>query len=483
MKTKIFLLPLILLLQISVYSQVWTDPVDISNADYNMDNQPDICIDNNGVLHCVFTHKENLYWRKIMYSKSTDDGTTWSDPVCISQNDELSMMDARIVSDSDNVLHVCYTYNSMDPQNTLIFYTTYVNEEWETPYNISPGMPNSDYNLIEIDYNDNIHFIWIYANYTLYHRVYNVVSGEWSEPYCPYPGQAYWGLHDLKIDSLNKMHCSGSYIGEDQGLDDLRVIYFYNNQGVWSDKTFVSPETILGSGTIGLGIDIDSTNLSHIVYRQQDPFTSVGYNNDSTMYTFSHGDVWSLPDLVVNDPVDQRIVIDQCDRVHIVDREKLGDGGKIVHYQWDNGWYGYQVDSSSVNIMNPMIYEKNNTLYLVYYNCNSMEDCRVRFTKNVLPVEISDDFFPVKEFTLSPNPSDGIVNIEFSTLKSEHLVCNIYDINGRLIYTFPDSEYIPGKHSLQWTGVDQENKKIPSGTYVIVIQSGKKLVSKPVIIN
>jgi hypothetical protein len=388
----------------------------------------------------------------------------------------------QVVADSNDIIHVSYVYNTMDPNNTLIYYTKFEDGVWCTPVNISNGMNNSDYNLMDLDNENNLHVIWAYLNHTVIHRVLDLETNVWSEMYAPYPGADFWGLHAFKIDKLNRIQCAGSFIGDDQGLDDSRVTYFYNDQGLWSDKTFVSPKTIHGNGTIGIAIDIDSISIPHISYRQKKPGT-YGIDNDSTMYTFSHGSSWSTPDLVVNDPIEQKIVVDKSDRVHIVDREKLGDGGKIVHYYWDEDWIGYQIDSAEINIMNPVLYEKNNTLYLVYYKCNTHEDCRVRFTKNVLPVEISDEFFPVKEFAISPNPSDGIVNIEFSTLKSERLVCNIYDINGRIIYTFPDSEYISGKHSLLWTGVDQENKKVPRGTYVIVIQSGKKLISKPVIIN
>ncbi|PJF32818.1 MAG: hypothetical protein CUN57_03905, partial [Phototrophicales bacterium] len=60
------------------------------------------------------------------------------------------------------------------------------------------------------------------------------------------------------------------------------------------------------------------------------------------MYTFYDGTAWSEPELVVNDPYEQQIAIDHYDRVHIIDREKLETGYKLVHYQKINDlWQGY----------------------------------------------------------------------------------------------------------------------------------------------
>jgi hypothetical protein len=77
-KTACILLP-VLVFMMTAGAQNWTNPVNISNMP-GLDNQPDLCIDKNGTLHCVFTHKLASNWRKIYYSKSTNDGATWTTP-------------------------------------------------------------------------------------------------------------------------------------------------------------------------------------------------------------------------------------------------------------------------------------------------------------------------------------------------------------------------------------------------------------------
>jgi hypothetical protein len=100
-----FLIPLFLLSFYSsfTFAQTWSDPINISSLP-GLDNQPDLCIDNNGILHCVFTHKIASNWRKIYYTKSTDDGITWTTPEDISLNPDTSLMNPHIVADTNNIL-------------------------------------------------------------------------------------------------------------------------------------------------------------------------------------------------------------------------------------------------------------------------------------------------------------------------------------------------------------------------------------------
>ena len=94
------------LLMISILSaQEWSGPINISNT-VEQDYDPEFCIDNDGVLHCVWSFKIEQNYRKIYYSKSENDGETWSEPYSISQNNELWMASPKITSDSQNNLYI-----------------------------------------------------------------------------------------------------------------------------------------------------------------------------------------------------------------------------------------------------------------------------------------------------------------------------------------------------------------------------------------
>ncbi|MFP4471447.1 MAG: T9SS type A sorting domain-containing protein [Bacteroidales bacterium] len=156
---KHFLLHIIAFISIALNlsGQSWTEPVNISPNLPGLDNQPDLCIDKNGTLHCVFTHKLDNNWRKIYYSKSTDDGLTWTTPEDISLNPDTSLMNPHIVADTNNNLYVSYDYNTGNPAMTVIYLTTYNGNQWNDPFVVSEGLYNSHRNLLVIDNNSRVY--------------------------------------------------------------------------------------------------------------------------------------------------------------------------------------------------------------------------------------------------------------------------------------------------------------------------------------
>ena len=87
MKTKfVFNLSFLIIFIVIIFTataQQWTQPLNISNSEYP-DYFPDMCIDTSYVLHCVWVKQFEMNYRCIYYSKSSDQGETWSNPVKIS---------------------------------------------------------------------------------------------------------------------------------------------------------------------------------------------------------------------------------------------------------------------------------------------------------------------------------------------------------------------------------------------------------------
>ena len=127
-----------------------------------LDNQPDLCIDKNGTLHCVFTHKLESNWRKIYYSKSTDDGASWTTPEDISLNNDISLMNPHIVADTNNNLYVSYDYNTGNPAMEMVYLKSFDGSLWSEPMLISEGLYGSHLNLIFIDNNNRLYIFWNY---------------------------------------------------------------------------------------------------------------------------------------------------------------------------------------------------------------------------------------------------------------------------------------------------------------------------------
>ncbi|MCD4789953.1 MAG: T9SS type A sorting domain-containing protein [Bacteroidales bacterium] len=466
---------ILLFLSLSLPAQTWTDPVNISNMP-GLDNQPDLCIDKSGTLHCVFTHKLESNWRKIYYSKSTDDGQTWTTPEDISLNNDISLMNPHIVADTNNLLYVSYDYNTGNPAMTMIYLKTFDGIQWSEPFIVSEGLYSSHQNKIYVDHNNRLYVFWTYQTSLFYYRYFE--SGIWSEAVCPYPGDYKWLMISSVVDDINNLHCAGAFLDTGQPPSQSRVIYFKYDYlyEEWSDKSFISDATNTASG---IDIDLDNQNNPHITYRQKNYYS--GQYNDSTMYTYFNGNSWSAPELVVNDPYEQKIAIDPYNRVHIIDREKLETGTKLVHYQkYNDLWQGYIIENSEIVVGNPKVIENNNILYLVYMKCFEDDDCRIQFTKNYLLTGSFSYENWIEYVNIYPNPFKSETTIEFKTEKTQQINISIYNLNGKLIKTLKNEYIKPGEYRTIWNGKGKNGKEVNSGLYLIRLQSGRKIITKAV---
>lgn len=157
MKTKYIILWLCIT-PILALTQTWSEPVTIFSGGLN--RFPDITIDKHGVMHCVWAHKLQTNFYKIYYSKSTDNGLTWSVAQDISQNNSLWMYNPQIVADSNNILYVSYDYNTGAPNNTLILIKKYDGIQWSDSDTISVGLPGSMDSRLLVDNNNKLYCFW-----------------------------------------------------------------------------------------------------------------------------------------------------------------------------------------------------------------------------------------------------------------------------------------------------------------------------------
>jgi hypothetical protein len=459
-------------------AQTWTTPINISSNMPGLDNQPDLCIDKNGTLHCVFTHKLGQNWRKIYYSKSTNDGLSWTTPEDISLNPNTSLMNPHIIADTNNKLYVTYDYNTGNPAMTLIYLKTFDGNQWSDPFVVSEGMYNSDYNEIYIDNNNRLYVFWGFQNHLTYYRYYE--NFVWSDTICPYPGNHLFGINPAVIDNNNNFHFTGAY-AESYPPVHQRVIYvkYIFNEDLWSEKTFVSSYTMLGSND--LDIDIDNQKNPHITYRQKKYYS--GQYNDSTMYTFFNGNNWSEPELVVNDPYEQKIAIDPYNRIHIINREKLETGTKLVHYQKINDmWQGYIIDTTVFYLGTISLMESYQKLYIAYYWSDEEGEGDIYFSSYdiITGQKGSNSKMVIQDLNIYPNPFNTETTIEFTTNIAKQINISIYNLNGKLIKTLKDEYFTPGKYRLIWNGKAENGKEVNKGLYLVRLQSGRNIITKPV---
>jgi hypothetical protein len=455
------------------YSQTWSDPINISNLP-GLNDQPDLCIDKNGTLHCVFVHKLASNWRKIYYTKSINDGEIWTTPEDISQNPDTTLYNPHIVVDSSNNLYVTYDYNVGDPAAIQVKLKSFDGIQWSVPFTVSDGIYSCYRNKLIIDKNDRLYVFWGYSEHWTNYRYYE--NGQWSDVFSLYPEQGTMETMSVVVDNENNLHCIGW--GYSNG-GPYAIYYSYIYDDFWTDWTIISPPTDFGA--VGGGdIDLNNDELPAITYRQKTYGT--GQNNDSKMYTYFDGTDWSEPELVVNDPYEQQIAIDTYNQIHIIDYEKLEIGTKLVHYQKINDlWQGYIVDYAN-NLTNFLdLTEKNEKLYLVYNKSDVPSNANVYITKfNIITGIDSNTSKVFDEFKIFPNPFITETIIEFRTSKEEFINISIYALDGKHIVTIDERKFSTRIYKYNWNGKDKNGKEVNSGTYLIRLQAGRQIITKPV---
>ncbi len=409
-----------------------------------------------------------------------DDGETWTTPEDISLNEDLSMMNGHIVADTNNNLYVSYDHNIGNPALTMIYLKTFNGIQWSEPFIVSEGFYNSDHNQLVIDNNDRIYCFW-YREHNSYYRY--IEQGNWSEVIIPYEDEYYWLVGPTVVDNQNNLHCSGYYLEPGQSWDKIKVIYFQylQNEDYWTDKTILSDETYIGSDN--LDIDINNQHYPNVDYRQKTYNT--GQYSDSTMFTANNGMYWSVPELIVNDPYEQRIIIDPYGRVHIFDREKMENGTKLVHYQkYSDYWQGFIVDSASNSVGMPALLKTELFINLAYKYSGVANDGDILFTKYDIETGINSLSKEnlIDNFKIYPNPFTTQITIEYELSEEKEIDISVYNLNGQHIKTIYKGNTQPGRYRHIWNGKGENGKEdwVIPGLYLVRLQWGRNSVTKPV---
>jgi len=99
-------------------------------------------------------------------------------------------------------------------------------------------------------------------------------------------------------------------------------------------------------------------------------------------------------------------------------------------------------------------------------------------------VSVVDDILPQKvELEQNyPNPFNPKTEISFTMSMQDRAILSIYNIKGQKVKTIMDSQMIPGKHTLTWSGKDSMGREVSSGMYFYKLTVGKISYQKKLIL-
>ena len=112
----------------------------------------------------------------------------------------------------------------------------------------------------------------------------------------------------------------------------------------------------------------------------------------------------------------------------------------------------------------------------MFYNFNSPMLVRFESQSYSSSVNLADENFIPSQFKLRPNfpnPFNPTTNIAFDLPKNDHVVLEIFDLQGRHIVTLLNEQLNAGVHSLTWNGRDQNDNLVTSGIYLCTVKTSR----------
>jgi outer membrane protein assembly factor BamB len=88
-------------------------------------------------------------------------------------------------------------------------------------------------------------------------------------------------------------------------------------------------------------------------------------------------------------------------------------------------------------------------------------------------IKTSENTVPAKNSLLSPypNPFNNTTKIRYTLKDQQNVKIAIYDMIGREVYSIYAKNQNNGYHEINWQGLDRAGKVLPSGLYIIKIET------------
>lgn len=109
------------------------------------------------------------------------------------------------------------------------------------------------------------------------------------------------------------------------------------------------------------------------------------------------------------------------------------------------------------------------------FKLDSCSILKIKYWSEIPIQEDVVDYSTMINLSVYPNPSEGIINVNYNLVEPEQVKFEIYDPQGKIIYSKDMNTQDAGYHSEQ---IPLE-ATIPSGVYMLRINIGRNLIVKP----
>lgn len=457
---SLFLLLFFLLTSFSnlCYSQTWSARLIISGADRCVN--PDLAIDKYGGLHCVWVQVFGSDITRILYSKSLDNGSSWSNPIPISTNNDIWHGDPHIVADTNGNLYVTYDYDVGAWPDVKICYKKFdaVSQQWGPQIEIGTGYESRT----TIDHNNRIYFFWFNGTEFFRSLEGNVLSDTMVLFYNP---DVACFLHDISVDLSNNLHC----IGNRTDGEHSKTAYFQYIDGEWMPFLDLSSKS-----SFVASIGLFSNNVPAFTWVQRIPESWLP--TKGTYYAEYIADSVSSPLLLKDSTEYVSLAVDRNDCIHVVETEENDSAYQLVHRFKANGsWQSQIIEENSFYLSAIDLQAGTSCIHLVYGMTDTVGDfssytqfSRIFYRRLDIPPGIrSQNNHP--GYIVFPNPFQRTITFKMQDGNSKIDGFAIFDMVGRLIYTAPKERFSGRDMQITWDGLTNSGKVAEDGFYILTV--------------
>ncbi len=468
-----------------VFAQNWSTPVNVSNMGYHC-NHPSMITDHNGVIHVVWSYWITQTYRPILYSKSEDQGATWSTPIAIANDSTQWLAQPNITCDQQNHLYVSYEGDAMASYSTLVSMVVFNGNNWESPFVVSDNFYGANNSLLVTDKSGRLYCFW-HAWYNnevkLMYKYYQ--DSEWSQVIIPYmqDGEFFW-IRKIVADSADNLHCVGTHHYANENRYDDRVIYcyYYKETDQWAPIENISDTT--NCSWQGSSIDLNQEIVPHFAWGQFiKKYPSL---ESASLYRYPNASGWLPVDSIETnlESHDHQLVIGQDNLSNVIVNQWYLEPSHLsylVHYRKINEiWDREIIDTITGVFYDPqakMI--NNNDIGVIYFKGSYATPYGdIYFSKYNIYTENQSNQLLENELSVTPNPFVDKTVISYSLSHESHVLLDIYSIQGLLIKRLVNETQFAGSYNLSWQSSISENHQIVAGIYYLRLQTNVNTSSR-----
>ena len=450
-------------------AQEWSEPITIFQGT-STSRDVDITIDNNNHIHVVWEYKVGDNFWKILYSKSTDQGETWSEPYDIVKNPALWMCNPKIVTGPDNKLYVTYDYNTNSQVAALIHMQIFDGETWSEPVLVSENVGIFIHSNLIMDKSGILHIFWHnFQERRLRYRTYS--NGSFSPISNPYPNNNSVTICCIQLSEQNNIHMTAYETTQ----STTYMTYLKKVDNDWTN-----PDSVCKPFWASMSMAIGKSNEPHIVWVSRTNYI------DTTYYTTQINDQWQTSILTPKYSTEHSMIIEKNGTVHIVQSEKTETGHNQMHYVLKNGtWTSQIIEFEEKGFNDHKLIAKDTSLYLIFlhYPLLYYKESRVLIRKLKIENQNSiEQTAKLNDFHLRvfPNPSTISQGIKIETKSTSAVQVQIYNISGFLVFK---TTVHPSQNTIEWNKETSNYKKVPPGIYLVKAVSDKQMKTETIVIT